>query len=304
MICEELGHQETVDSNLIQPLVNLMSDLEGDSTLELLGASSIVQGYVNESTPVQGLDALGIARAVSELLGEIADNVEGLEEVGAVLTVGSDVMDLAGEFSRSDTAQDQTDKQIGSIEVEVGNLSTWISQRYDSAQSALIEIEALVFSDPNKLAAAATNALGGGIWDIGSATSDQADMIKLQNRLAGLNYMFPRLVGAASKQSCTKWEPSTSDPMSYIANVAVGQVTWEGQYWLEPYPARIDSLKLKSSDATTLSTQLFTDGTAGYDVGGNPVPTAASLVQSDFFMRQLIPANNATCNYALSDLEF
>jgi hypothetical protein len=284
-----------------------MGDLEKDSTLELLGASSIVEGYVNDSTPVAGLDALGIARAATALLGEIASDlsdVEGAEQVGAVLTAGSDVMDLAGQFTRSDTAQDQTDKQIGSIEVEVGNLSTWISQRYDGAQSTLDEIEALVFSDPNKLTTAATNALAGGVWDIATDTSDEATMIRLQNRLAALNYMFPQLIGSASKQSCTKYETSTSDPMSYIANVALGQVSdGAGHSWLQPFGARVDSLKLNSSDASTLATQLFSDGAAGYDVSGQGPPTAASLVQSDFFMRQLIPANNAACNYELVELE-
>jgi hypothetical protein len=307
MICGELDQQDTVDSNLIQPLESLMVELESDSTLELLGASSIVQGYVNDSTPVAGLDALGVARAASELLGEIAndlDDVEGAEEVGSILTLGSDTMDLAGELSRSDTAQDQTDKQIGSIEVEAGDLSKWVSQRYDAAQSTLTEIEALVFSDPSKLAAAAQNALGGGAWDIGPTSSNQADVIKLQNRLASLSYMFPQLVGAASKQSCTKYQTSTTDPMSYIADVAVGQINdGAGHSWLQPFQARIDSLKLSSSDAATLGSQLFTDGAAGYDIGGDPTPIAASLVQSDFFMRQLIPANNAACNYELIELE-
>jgi hypothetical protein len=305
MVCNELLRQQQVDTSLFAPLRSLLSSEETDGTLDLLSADSTLSGYVQESVPVPGVDPLGIAGSISDLLGDLAEDVgpfvEGAEEAGQVLSLAGDAMAVGSEFSRQDTVTVETDHTVGQISVQAGDLATWLANRYVDATSATDEIEAAVFSDPNKLTAAFNRTSGTGGWNLGTVGNldfARTNAITFQAQLSALNYMYPRLVGAAATTSCAQHGNNfalTAPPMSYVGWVDVGQGNAGSNTGLIPFVVQIGSLTFSSSAGQSLTSQLFSDGAVGYN-NGRGAPSAASLVPTDFFMTG-IANNNTACTY-------
>jgi hypothetical protein len=311
MLCDEMLRQETVETNLFGPLRAIFLDEKVDGTLDLLGADSTLAGYVQESYPVPHVDPLEVAASISSLLGSLVDDlapddVEGPSEVASLLSMAGDAMTVATGFTRQDTTSVTFNHTVGEIDVEAGQLSTWVENRFNDAQDAVDEIEGVVFSNPNSLVTAYNRAIGAnGVWNLGTASNpilSRTGPIVFDSQLSSLNYMYPHLVAAAAKPSCDQHQdtpypqnhtpPITVPGMQYWAWIDVGQA---GSPTIAiPFVAQLSSLDFSTPVGDSLGQTLFSDGGQGY-VQGTP-PTAASIVASDFFMDQIAP-NNTTCTY-------
>jgi hypothetical protein len=307
MLCDEMLRQETVDDHLFGPLRQIFNNEKVDGALDLLGANSTLTGYVQQSDPVPGVDPLEVAGAMATLLSGLAEDLipEVGEEIAPVLSLAGDTMTVAAGFSRQDTTSIEYNHMVGEINVEAGQLANWVENRFNDAEDAVNEIEAVVLSNPVSLVTAYHRSIGAnGAWNLGTANNlilQRTGPITFASQLSSLNYMYPHLVAAAAKPSCSKdqaWNTTPAGAMKYRAAIDGGVAFQNGKTILEPYTAAISSLGFSSSAASSLDSILFSDGGQGY-VQGNP-PTAASIVRSDFFMLEIAP-NNTTCSESNTD---
>lgn len=302
MVCNEMIRQSQVETDLFAPLRQVITGEETDGTLDLMDAGSTLSGYLQQSAPVPGLDPLGMAGSISTLLGSMVEDLgpelEGVEEAGQILSLAGDVMTAAAAFNRSGTIDQDINHQLGEISVESGLLAAWVEARYADAAGSLDELESQAFADPDKLLALYTNSGSTGPWNLGTATNTnltRTDAIRFQAQLSALNYMYPKLIGAAAQPSCQQERATdTSPPMSYTAWVDIGQQSNLSATGLGPFGAQINSLKFSTQTQASLSRILFSDGGATYNNGA--FPAAASIVQSDFYLLQMLN-NNAGCTY-------
>lgn len=316
MICQELKSIRIVHKKLFNPLATLFSDLETDEALDLFDTSYKLLGYLQMKQDAdlakenKFLGISGEAGAIlSELLSTAVDAAETLlapETAGASVIAGkvlsstlglaSSSIDLAGEV---DTAGG--DDKVAPEEITVGTLLPQIQYAFRQASSGMQETEALIMSDPTKVADALANIKGsdrkvGPIWNLtrglpGKVTSDNfkmLDVLRFQQRLATLQYMLPRLITTVSK-ACDVGG-SSDDLTTYEAWTAMREDG--GGTYLFPEVSRLRSVHLGKDGAKEIGSYLF-DPAIGDDAAKalQTGPVGAALAPSPFFMTQIAPTS-------------
>jgi hypothetical protein len=323
MVCNETFMVAAVDQNLFAPLEPLYGTVTAYKQDDLMWGESLLSGYLDHKAALpQQPNALALAGEAFDMLSELVDGAGAFapadKPLGTAASVISSVLGLASsgfsigsEFNRGDTTKETTSH----VELTTADLAGWIVTTAEEQQANLDELERLLLSDPSKLAATYGLAQDNGHWDLKDNAYGQKLAVQVQALLAAQRYMIPLLIGSASKYSCDMYTPPAPFPfpkpknaMHYMAQVNLGQGIWEKVepqvHWHYPYVAQLSSADLTSGDATTLAGRIFSDGLANVSAGTTFTNTAGgSLVRSDFFLKDIVPANNAKCGYTKTSLD-
>jgi hypothetical protein len=312
-VCSELKDLMDVHGKLFAQLNNpesgnlgVYNTLAQDSTLDLLSASDAYLGFLEDERDKELADQkniLGISGESSAVLGDLftaGADVAGFllapetggasifvaQAAGDAFTLGADTVGLASSIKGAGESADKVAPTL----VTVGNLFTYIQQSYGYATARMNEVEAIITSDPTKLADAAAQ-VNGGTWDLeqnvskSASAHTKAEAITFQLRMSALQYMLPRMLSVAAKPC--DFGGDTDDPTVYVAWTRIDE-EGSGPYYLSPSPHRLRSVHLDSSDAQTLASHLFDPPFAAAD----PIaagPSSAALPRSPFFMWQVAP---------------
>jgi hypothetical protein len=174
--------------------------------------------------------------------------------------------------------------------------ASYLQSSYGYAKTRMEQIEALVTSDPTKLADAAAMVRDGS-WDLeqslGVNVEHQAyEVVAFQQRMSALQYMLPRLISAAS-EPCDVGG-SADDPTTYEAWTQLYDA--QAGAFIDPQRNRLRSAHLTATDAQTLASRLF-DAPFGADSDPLAVgPSSAALPRSPFFMWQIAPTTSSTAS--------
>lgn len=328
-ICDELNQIEIISENLFAPLANLDEEEEVTATLDLFNARAELVGALDEEKAVQGLDRLDLAAniiaAASEVVGMAGvgggDAGALADASSALLGVTSDALYIADDFARNDPV----DEELGKAEQEAGQLASWIEEQTEEGSTRLADLKALVASDPKKLQAVYNRTVAA---DSSWFVSQQAvPVLVAQARVAGLKYMWPKLLGAASSYSCSLGPNNPdvtendagidsgqpSNPMEYRAftNIGGAQNPVQNSTLPRPFWAAHKAVNVSNDSDASLASYLFNSaldvpdideaGDAG-QLGTIGMGGGASIVKSDLFMTGLTPRNNTDCAFLVDDL--
>jgi len=315
-VCVELAQLSDVHDKLFDSLrTNVYTALEADSTLDLLSASDSYVGFLEDEHDQQ-LDQsgsfLGISGESAVVLGDlftaatdVADytlapetggaSIFATQALGDLFTAGGDTIGLASGA----TGVGETPDKVAPTLVTVGNLFSYIQSAYGYAQKRMVELEALINSDPTKLADASAQ-VASGAWDMEKTVGayQAYQILTFQMRTAALQYMLPRMLSA----DASPCDPggSESDPTTYVAWTRFDAEGGNPPSYLSPSPHRLRSVHLDSADASKLAPRLFD---APFSSGYDPIaqgPASAALARSPFFMWQVAPTTDSS-NDACTD---
>jgi hypothetical protein len=319
-VCGELKSLVAVDGKLFEPLrTNVYNTLKSDSTFDLLTASNAYLGFLmdEQDKELAGQNSfLGISGEAGDVLGDlfsgatdVADYVIAAETggtsvftataLGDIFTVSGDSLGLA---SGAIGVGEDPDKVAPTL-VTVGSLYTYIQSSYGYAMDRMNDVESLVTSDPTKLADAAAQVQNGS-WNLTQAVSRgssavASETIVFQQRVSALQYMWPRLLSVAAKPCDVGG--SAGDPMTYGAYTGLYEDQPPGNY-LEVNSFNLRSVRLTTSDAQTLATNVFG---APFARGTDPFadgPAGAAIAPSPFFMWQVAPTTDSTAIHCSDDI--
>ena len=307
-VCPELIAIQGVHENTFSPLESAVSGSQLSATLDLIATSSIVKGFIDQTTTVPGLNVVDLISRIAEFASVVAD-LAGEEDIGEPLAFVSSGLGIGAEF----TNQPKSSDDDALLEQSVGAMASWLQDNGASAAAALGELEGIIYSDPSKLQTAFANeSQKPKPWNLSGETTIITNTISDGDA----NYIYPRLLAAANPKSCKEiwsgtaqiyqpnaWSPPapSSDPLTYFAETnPIVAVNPTGTSIPFSFGAYIQALKLSSANAQTLAQALFEAPTVA-DLNGSATPPApggaplGSLDRSDLSLMLQNAANNTSC---------
>jgi hypothetical protein len=289
-VCGQMDQIDTIADNLFEPLSDVLANQLSDSTLDLLSESETLKGFIDEQKPVQKPNALSL---LSDSLYAVSDLIDAFgpedEEISGPLSIMADALAIASDA----TASEPFDARGGHVETTTGTLASWVASQFSLTSETLGEIQAIINTDPEKLAQTAAKAQNDGLWDL----TDQKDQMTELGRATAASYMWPQLLTAGFDQPSCKpnggsysptWQgPHNSDPLTYVAAINVGLFVGDQDQPLAfPFFFSVPSVELSQSDAQQIASSAF------HEFDPTLSPTPGGVAQTDFAMRLSYPQTN------------
>jgi hypothetical protein len=311
-VCSELDDLSTIHDEFFDEMTaNVLPAAADGSQDSLLNASFTVMGFSTQEQDIELADRsefLGISGEAAGILEELVETAvavaslasapEGGLQIGALagslLGVSSDTLNLAGEAIGTGEDPDK----VAAAEVTAGTLFGSLGTTFTYAKERMTDVEAIVNSDPEKVAAVLTK-VNAGSWDLEqdlpNSEDTSAQLVTFHQQAAAQQYMWPRLISAVATPCDTGG--SSSDPTTYQAFTKLMEYTPPANY-LAFQTHFLRGAHLDSSDAQTLAPYMFgAPFKPGYDVDSSPL--GAGLPRSPFYMVQVAPTSTSTapdCN--------